>query len=327
MIRIISFNSSNPLGKGLVKNNAYPFGMRLGLFFCLSVVLLSFSCDTDDEEPLFEEDIQGQVATYGVSGNTISLITDHQHSSAFYADQSNHQFLWSFFSELIPVEARPQVVEFELFADSGDDTEAFVSPISDNDLSRWELGFNLTTVWSNTRDFQKSRVAYNSIHEYAHIMTLNNEQVDAGGSESTCQNFFTGEGCSTTASYINVFFNNYWTDIYDESQSFDVEDDDAFFAFYDKYADRFVSEYASTNPGEDIAESFTMFVLTNMPTGNLIKDEKVRFFYEYQELIALRDEIRSNIDFQIDFNHIGEARIQKMKQARFEQLKNSSLDN
>lgn len=287
------------------------------IYYLLLSCFLILSCnDNDEEDPFGNEDFQGRVATYAVNGNDITLVTDFESNSTFYADQTNHQELWDFFTNLIPLSARGEFVEYELFADPDDDTEAYVSPVDPSDLSQWEVGYNMTTVWSSTLEFQQSRVAYNSIHEYAHVMTLNNTQVTVGGTEDNCANFFPGEGCSTASSYINQFFTNYWTDIYDESQSFDVDDDDAFFAFYDKYADRFVTEYASTNPGEDIAESFTEFVLFDAPTGDQMKDDKVRFFYNYQELVDLRDAIRSNIDFQIDIDQIGEARMDRLRAER-----------
>ena len=52
-----------------------------------------------------------------------------------------------------------------------------------------------------------------------------------------------------------------------------------------------MTDYAATNPGEDIAESFTSFVMEPKPDGDTIAEEKVLFFYEYPELVQLRAEI------------------------------------
>lgn len=281
----------------------------------LGVILSSMviSCGGGDDEPFQSDDFKGKVATYTISGNTLTLTKDWGNSSAFYSSTTNQMELWNFYTKLIPSDLRPQVIKLELFADKDDDTGAYVSPINENDLSKWELGFNMAYVWSTTFELNKSEVAHNSVHEYAHVLTLNNTQVVAGGSEDNCNAFFPGEGCSKSASYINQFFQNYWTDIYDESQEFDEDDDDAFFAFYDKYADRFVTEYASTNLGEDIAESFARFVLLDEPTGNQIKDQKVRFFYDFQELVAIRNQIRNGIDFDFDINQVGEARLERFR--------------
>jgi len=47
----------------------------------------------------------------------------------------------------------------------------------------------------------------------------------------------------------------------------------------------FVSEYATTNPVEDIAESFTQFVIQDKPKGDSVKDQKMLFFYKFEEMI------------------------------------------
>ena len=65
--------------------------------------------------------------------------------------------------------------------------------------------------------------------------------------------------------------------------------------FYSKYPDQFVSEYAATNPREDIAESWTEFVMRPKPTDTSTADQKVQFFYEYPELVETRRQILQGI--------------------------------
>ena len=65
----------------------------------------------------------------------------------------------------------------------------------------------------------------------------------------------------------------------------------ALYDFYQTHRDQFVGDYAVTHPAEDIAESFTYFVFSPKPSGNSIRERKIRFFYEYPELIRLRGEI------------------------------------
>ena len=66
---------------------------------------------------------------------------------------------------------------------------------------------------------------------------------------------------------------------------------------YTKYPDRFHSDYAATNPGEDVAEVFSHFVMLNdIPAGKTIADQKIKLFYKYPELVILRDKIRKNMD-------------------------------
>ncbi len=277
-----------------------------------------FSCDRDDvdENPVIVDDQtrnSGLVARYLVDGDNLTLVQNGPASVGFFNETRQNEF-WSFFTELIPSNARTVMKELELFADEEDGTAAYVAPLSDNDLSMWEMGHNLDFVWDRVGNMDQGETAYTSIHEVAHLLTLDNRQIQV--TNGACDNFFTGEGCSNSDSYINAFFSQFWTDIYGENQSIGQDDFDGLFAFYERYRDRFVSEYAATNPGEDIAESFTLFVLTETVSGSSISSQKVSFFYDYPELVQLRTEIRNNIDFQIDLSAISTARSQRFGSQR-----------
>jgi hypothetical protein len=65
--------------------------------------------------------------------------------------------------------------------------------------------------------------------------------------------------------------------------------------FYEKYKSRFVREYASTNPVEDIAESWTAFILRPTPQNDTVADQKINFFYKFPELVELRYQIINGI--------------------------------
>ena len=135
--------------------------------------------------------------------------------------------------------------------------------------------------------------AYTIIHEFAHVLTLDNTQVDASISQEACANYFVGEGCAKQPSYINKLFQNFWSDIAKEHGEIGEEDQEGASRFYEKYKDRFVTAYASTNPAEDIAEVFTNFVLqNNKPSGNTIAERKILLMYEHPELVEFRNYIR-----------------------------------
>src|SRR5215208_6090610 len=67
------------------------------------------------------------------------------------------------------------------------------------------------------------------------------------------------------------------------------------YEFYTKYPDQFVTKYAATNPVEDIAESWTEFVMRPKPLGASIAEQKVLFFYEHPELVELRHNILQGV--------------------------------
>lgn len=246
--------------------------------------------DSDDENG-FDDGGEGELSLYKVSGNNITLTQDYNVPSnlqAFQDDKGKHQKMWEFTTKLIPLAERDKIAEFEVFHGGGD-LLGYVHPIDDNDLSRWRFALAIDVADNlNTINFS-DLFTFVTIHEYGHVLTLNDEQINVGGSENSCNNYFTGEGCSTRTSYINELFKIGWSDIIDNHNQDNPD------ATYNQYRDRFVSDYAATNPGEDIAEVFSYFVINNdAPKGNTIADQKIKLMYNYPELVQLRDDIRSN---------------------------------
>ena len=242
-----------------------------------------------DANVIIRYDVEGDEITNPVDGFPMSEQEDE-----ILADMQSHQAMWQQFTNLIPAESRRDIVSYGIFTDGEENTMAYVEPNQD-DPTRWNIVMDAVDAM-NQKEQQ-----YTLIHEFGHILTLNNRQVPFDAEAATddiayeeaanaCPRFFTGEGCSNANSYINAFFQQFWADIYNELPQ-DPQDYDAVDAFYNQYQDRFVTDYAATNPGEDIAESWTHFVLNERPTGNSIADQKVQFFYDYPELVTLRDQI------------------------------------
>jgi hypothetical protein len=157
-------------------------------------------------------------------------------------------------------------------------------------------------------------LTFTLLHEFAHLLTLNASQVPPslpifGDPENdgiyqselaACPQYFPGEGCSTPDSYINLFFERFWLDLYGEWQAIDSEpDEDVYYDliddFYDTYRDQFLTDYAATSPAEDIAESFAFFILSPRPDLTSIADEKILFFHEFPELVELRRRILNQL--------------------------------
>ena len=152
------------------------------------------------------------------------------------------------------------------------------------------------------------------IHEYGHLLTLGPDQVPPSLAVfnnpedndiylkelSACPDYFPGEGCANPDSYINAFYNQFWADIHEEWQQINLEEDPDLLQqglddFYAKYQDQFVTDYAATNPEEDMAESWSFFVLGPKPAGDTIAEQKTLFFYNYPELVELRSAILNNL--------------------------------
>jgi hypothetical protein len=222
-------------------------------------------------------------------------------------DRASHEKIWSLFRHLIPAERREVLQGFAIFTDGEKNYLAAVNQAERNPY-KWDL--NVDIIDST----EKTTLVYTLLHEYGHLLTLTSEQVEVSvdlylhpndsdiyqQEVDACPHYFTGEGCSNPDSYISVFFARFWTDFYAEWLEIDqVENErsreNKLDLFYDIYQDQFLTDYAPTSPMEDIAESFTFFILTPKTELTSIASEKILFFYEYPELIELRKNILENI--------------------------------
>lgn len=138
------------------------------------------------------------------------------------------------------------------------------------------------------------------IHEYGHLLTLNSEQIvsnydweTSGENEATYSSFY---GKSTPDSYMNLYFQAFWLDYYQEWEQLNKQNDaEAKSAFYTKHAEDFLTPYAVTHPEEDIAESWTFFILSPKVTNETVAQKKQNFFYQFPELVEIRTEILKNL--------------------------------
>ena len=248
---------------------------------------------TDDSNSAQGE--EGALSLYNINGDAITLLKDYNVKNkykTFQSDKNKHQQMWDYFAKLIPQGDRRYIVEFEVIHGEGE-LLGYVTPIDDSDLSRWRMGLAIDQAGDLSKIDLATEFAYTSIHEYGHVLTLNHTQIDAAGASGSCGAFHLEEGCSNADSYINELYNIGWADIMGEFNK--IKNDNQSYKFYEKYKDRFVTEYAASNPAEDIAEVFSVFVTAaNAPTGNTIADQKVKAMYNYPELVTLRNEIRKN---------------------------------
>ena len=192
---------------------------------------------------------------------------------------------------------------------------------SDNDLLGWEQ-FPFDEEWEKA-DFVKA------------------EQIFTQKEADCAPNVYADwSGCMKDNSYLNLFFQKFWADIYSEYYYwFEFADNDEMpeliSAFRQNYHNQFVTHYSMTHPAEDFAESFTAFVLWDeekianqkklcseakgdgwtasgwnliqygdwsywhwchkIYSYNAIWEEKILFFYDFPELVEMRDFIRSNL--------------------------------
>lgn len=296
--------------------------VKLFLTFATCIILIATSCRRNDDfypyeddeygdfgdqnEDDFDNDVEndsdgeeGSLTLYKIAGNEIIKIKDYKATGklkSYQEDTEKHREMWDFFKKLIPEKDRQFITEFIVFY-GNDELAGYVTPIEDQDLSAWRMGLAIDLADNLDEERLKDEFAYTSVHEFGHVLTLNHTQVDAAVSENSCSDYHTGEGCSNVDSYINRIYEIGWADIINEFNSLPYYE--AGEQMYRKYPDRFVTDYAATNPGEDVAEVFSVFVVADdYPRGNSIADQKVKAMYEFPELVQLRKQIRNEPVFR-----------------------------
>ena len=168
--------------------------------------------------------------------------------------------------------------------------------------------------------FEKRVVHYITIHQFGQMVFRDSTQVSVDDllwelerissdrysdwypqKKLECgESLMLSDGCANPDSYINIFYQRFWADILPEFEQISlIEDDterlDKMAEFSKKYSSRFITTYASTNIQNDIAESWSAFVLLDKPASSEASMQKINFFYEFPELLNLRDEIRDEL--------------------------------
>lgn len=200
-------------------------------------------------------------AVYKVSaGEQITL--------ASWKDDTEYQTLRKSIADLSPDMLSDIHIDTFAVYRKDDDTTAYV--VDENGDDKRQVTVNLTVYNSMTLQEQKASL----IHELWHIITLNQQQMDLSW---TCTTYKTDEWCLAANSYLNQFVSRFWKWISNPA--------------YD--ASKYVTEYATTSPEEDIAESFAFFVLSSSFSDVTTKDQKMNLFTQYPEMMEIRASMRS----------------------------------
>lgn len=206
-------------------------------------------------------------------------------SSPEVAEQARS--IWTRFVTLIPADQRQMVSSFEL--NPAEASGAYVYP-AEEDPTKWVLGVSLELG---------EDLDYVLIHEFGHLLTLQATEVPPApeADPESCPTYFTGEGCALSGTTMADFVQKFWpqSQIDEIARLQDAGDYDGLDAFYDEHRDDFVTDYATTNPAEDLAETFAVFVTEERPAGDTIADQKVNLLWSDPDMVALRTEIRANL--------------------------------
>lgn len=193
--------------------------------------------------------------------------------------------LWTAMRDALPPGAFADFQRFNLFTDGEGETMAYVLP-RDPGGKQWE-------IYVDPADAGDGWIFLETVlHEYFHYLTLNSDQVDYTGEQTVDTYNEPGMVCNP-GSYLDDFYQRFWTGYLDDR----LANLDSY-NFYLRHEDDFVGGYASTDPSEDVCDSFACFVLWDAAEGTAVWEEKMNFFYEYPELVEFRQQVRQRLDLE-----------------------------
>lgn len=231
------------------------------------------------------------------------LYEDYKYSKSI---DSEDRKTWDFFKLIAGDEFIEKYIKhYATYRLEEESVLAFVVPYDTKEEPKWNIAVNLNQTDFNDKEVIKDLLVV-LVHEYGHILTLNQDQMHIGVNESGCETHRSGEFfyfesredgyCAQKNSYFEAFGLKFWDEQLIE-EAFEAYYDEKTEDLYEENKDLFVTSYAASNPAEDITESFTEFILTSKPkTSEAVNDQKILFFYDYPELVTLRTNIRNKLE-------------------------------
>ncbi len=243
-----------------------------------------------------------EIATWTIDNGKLGKVNIIQPEKAENIIE-NMEETWKAINDILPKKwMRKYVKALELLTDGKDETLAGVKSMDETNKA-WAFALDFADLpkgnFKEDTDFLQTL-----IHEFGHILTLNDSQVAPSDLKFQVDEtrYLTNEGLAKTDSYINQFVQQFWykndlLSAWDKIQRTKNPNKklDRLYDFYLTNKTKFHTAYAAESPEEDIAESWYFFVIQDKPTRHLEKDKKVLFFYQFDQLVAMRKEIRSSI--------------------------------
>ena len=124
----------------------------------------------------------------------------------------------------------------------------------------------------------------------AHMLTWNESDFAISESCPADQFYLKPYGeCYHADSYMSLYYKAFLKGYEEQWLHVGYQTVEERISFYEEHKDSFVTTYATIHPLEDIAESFTYFMLTPYnDSPQTVPEEKVNFFYQFPELVEYR---------------------------------------
>lgn len=223
-----------------------------------------------------------------------------RHDAVSAADEQLHGELWAEWSSMVPPYWSRRVTRFEIASDGAGGVAAAVQRLDDAG-DRWLLSVDPVDAVE-----RRGQYLHTLVHELAHIVTLGAGRVEVDPrpartlveQAARCAGPPVVEGCAAPGSVLAAFSEAFWD--LDEVGAPDGvattgDRDEATVARYLAARDSYVSVYAASGPGEDLAETFAAMALDHRLAPGSVAAAKVDMLRADPELFALADRIRATL--------------------------------
>lgn len=189
---------------------------------------------------------------------------------------------WDVLAAIVPPD---ELASLSLFAgfdggDEGDEvTVAFVNLL--DEPGAFQMSVNLDEA-----EEYPEEAALTIVHEFGHVLTQTEDQLDTSVAPEDCTTFYNGDGCFIEGSLMDEWIQAFWGDEAAEVDPTDtsVEGGEERCAL----DDGFFGPYAASAPEEDFAEALSAYVF-QVPAETDGQQERLDFFESYPDLVAQRD--------------------------------------
>lgn len=211
---------------------------------------------------------------------------------------------WNYIMGTLPNQPiKKYIYSLRLYTDGEEGDLGGITPM-DASNTKWQIELDVKDFDLHEKD-EKKIIDYQHtlIHEFGHLITLNITQIEPSDDEyqDDAKGYLTSEGYAIKNSYLDKFVSQFWKN--DQLFKWDKIDqirnqrkrENRLFDFYLNNPNDFVTDYAAESPEEDLAESWTYFVMDNITTNTHVKEQKVTFFNQFEEIKSYRLEIRKKL--------------------------------
>jgi hypothetical protein len=243
----------------------------------------------------FQSEAPVMISTYTIKNGSIQISELGKDLDPYLQkiqkNSSVHKDIWKKVQQIFPKKYLEPFAEFQIFSDgAGEMTGEVYRQKKDGGFSgKWVLAFD-------PKD--NDDLAYSILHELGHAIIITDEKMEYDAQFYACQDEVIQKRSSARKEYLTAYKEQFWEPYGDDFWRIGNIEDDAkkereIQILSKKYVDFFLTEYSLTNPTEDFCETFAHFVLMEKPNSDdAVADQKILFFYDYPELVRLRDSLR-----------------------------------